>query len=55
MNTEMPEMKGGCLCGAVRYTANAETEVVLVCHCRDCRKFTGSAFGVLVGFATKRY
>ena len=49
MNTEMPEMKGGCLCGAVRYTANAETEVIVVCHCRDCQKFTGSAFGVLIG------
>ena len=45
----MPEMKGGCLCGAVRYMANVETELVLVCHCRDCQKFTGSAFGTLVG------
>ena len=45
----MPEIKGGCLCGAVRYTAHADPARVGVCHCRDCQKFTGSAFGFLVG------
>ena len=45
----MPEIKGGCLCGAVRYTAHADPALVGVCHCRDCQKFTGSAFGFLVG------
>jgi hypothetical protein len=30
---EMPEIKVGCLCGAVHYTAQAP-EVVVVCHCR---------------------
>ena len=45
----MPEIKGGCLCGAVRYTARADPALVGVCHCRDCQKFTGSAFGFLVG------
>ena len=44
----MTEIKGGCLCGAVRYTAPAP-DLVLVCHCRDCQKWTGSAFGVLAG------
>ena len=43
------EIKGGCLCGAVRYDAHAERAFVGVCHCRDCQKFTGSAFGTLVG------
>jgi len=43
------EIKGGCLCGAVRYTARAGPALVGVCHCRDCQKFTGSAFGFLVG------
>ena len=45
----MSEIKGGCLCDAVRYTANADPALVGVCHCRDCQKFTGSAFGFLVG------
>ena len=45
----MPELNGGCLCGAVRYTSNSAPEFVGVCHCRDCQKFTGSAFGIMVG------
>jgi hypothetical protein len=45
----MPELKGGCLCGAVRYTTTAEPVMSAVCHCRDCQRFTGSAFGALVG------
>jgi len=42
------EIKGGCLCGAVRYTTEADPTSATVCHCRDCQKFTGSAFAALV-------
>jgi hypothetical protein len=35
------EIKGGCLCGAVRYTAEADPTSATVCHRRDCQKFTG--------------
>jgi hypothetical protein len=42
------EIKGGCLCGAVRYTADADPSSATICHCRDCQKFTGSAFAALV-------
>ena len=44
----MPGIKGGCLCGQVRYSANAEPVFVGVCHCKDCQKETGSAFMVAV-------
>jgi hypothetical protein len=44
----MAEIKGGCLCGAVRYTAEGDPGSATVCHCRDCQKFTGSAFAALV-------
>ena len=44
----MPMITGGCLCGAVRYTAEADPTTATVCHCRDCQKFTGSAFAALV-------
>jgi len=44
----MPELKGGCLCGAVRYSTTAEPLTSTVCHCRDCQRFSGSAFGTLL-------
>ena len=41
-------IEGGCLCGAIRYSSLAEPAIVGVCHCGDCRKFSGSAFSFLV-------
>ena len=45
----MAELTGGCLCGQIRYTANADPAFVGVCHCTHCQKQTGTAFSVLVG------
>ncbi|MCC5639352.1 GFA family protein [Nostoc sp. CHAB 5844] len=39
-------VRGGCLCGYVRYEYNGELESANYCHCQDCRKTTGSAFNV---------
>jgi len=43
-------MKGGCLCGAVRYEAS-DPVVTAVCHCKHCQKISGSAFSLNVLFA----
>jgi hypothetical protein len=43
------KIEGGCLCGKVRYSADAEPAFVGVCHCTNCQKGTGSAFAVVVG------
>ena len=42
----MPRYTGGCLCGSVTYTIDAEPVPgrQLLCHCFDCQKQTGSAF-----------
>ena len=45
----MAHLQGGCLCGKVRYSAEAEPVFSGVCHCTDCQKFTGSAFSTVVG------
>jgi len=45
----MPKVKGGCLCGAVRYESAADPALVAVCHCTTCQKYTGSAFSLNLG------
>jgi hypothetical protein len=42
----MPDITGGCLCGAVRYVISAEPipDRQFLCHCVDCQKHTGTAF-----------
>jgi hypothetical protein len=44
----MPAIVGGCLCGQVRYKANAEPVFTGICHCKDCQKETGTAFGLVI-------
>lgn len=44
------EWTGGCMCEAVRYRAFGEPVRIEVCHCRTCRRNTGSAFGIFVLF-----
>ena len=38
----MPKMTGGCLCGAISYSVDAEPMFMGVCHCKDCQRSTGS-------------
>jgi hypothetical protein len=42
---------GGCLCGALRYEAEAEPLFAGHCYCADCRKASGSGFIPYMGFA----
>lgn len=35
-------LSGSCLCGAVQYTAQGVIERFYHCHCKRCRKATGS-------------
>ena len=39
---------GGCQCGTVRYEITAAPVALYVCHCRECRKQSASAFGISV-------
>jgi hypothetical protein len=35
-------IKGGCLCGAVRYQLDRPPESSMLCHCRTCRRQAGA-------------
>jgi len=46
----MPELKGGCRCGRVTFSVNADPVFVGLCHCRNCQKETGTAYSTVAGF-----
>jgi hypothetical protein len=42
--SEAPRLAGGCLCGAVRFTAAPATHDYGICHCNMCRRWTAGPF-----------
>lgn len=42
------DLTGGCLCGAIRYYSDAAPVRVVVCHCINCQKQSGTAFSLVV-------
>jgi hypothetical protein len=45
-------VKGGCQCGAIRYTLTGALPPAYACHCGECKKQSASAFSmsILVAF-----
>jgi len=43
-----PPYHGGCLCGAVRYRVTARPFAINACHCTDCKRSSGGAFGLFL-------
>jgi hypothetical protein len=37
---------GGCQCGNIRYEIVGTPKALVVCHCTDCQRQSGSAFGM---------
>ena len=50
----MTKMIGSCLCGSVRYEAEAEPAFVAFCHCRDCQKAGGGGYSANVAVPADR-
>jgi hypothetical protein len=42
------KVDGRCLCGYLRYEAEVDPDLVLICHCADCQVLSGSAFRVTI-------
>lgn len=55
MSGATEQFEGGCLCGAVRFTANGRPKGIYWCHCQSCRKHTGAPVSVFVAFEPKAY
>ena len=44
----MSQIVGGCLCGNIRYTCEAEPMMMAICHCKNCQKQTSTSFSIVV-------
>jgi hypothetical protein len=42
----MTQREGGCQCGRVRYRITAQPVMLVACHCTECQRQSGSAFGM---------
>lgn len=42
--SEAPTLSGGCLCGAVRFTAAPKSHELGACHCDMCRRWAAGPF-----------
>ncbi len=42
------KVDGSCYCGSIRYEAEVDPAKVIICHCTDCQKLSGSAFRTVV-------
>lgn len=51
----MTHITGGCLCGQVRYTITAEPLRALICHCRDCQRYTGSPYEAVLALESASF
>jgi len=38
------KVQGQCHCGAITYEAEVEPDTIVICHCSDCQRLSGSAF-----------
>jgi hypothetical protein len=48
-------IRGGCLCGGVRFELTCAVGPFELCHCSRCRKVSGSAFAAALGVRTREF
>ncbi len=46
----MTTRTAACACGKLQVSCQGEPEIVSLCHCLDCQRRTGSAFGIVAFF-----
>lgn len=50
----MNKYHASCACGKLTIACEGEPQAVVQCHCKDCKKRTGSPFGVGVYYSTDK-
>jgi len=48
-------LEGGCLCGGVRFRITGKLGPAGYCHCRECRRASGSAFAANAPVRTRYF
>jgi hypothetical protein len=48
-------IEGGCQCGRVRYRVEGKSFGLAVCHCTECQRQSGSAFGMSLAVASSAF
>jgi hypothetical protein len=48
-------IRGGCLCGGVKFEIDRAAGPFELCHCNRCRKVSGSAFLATIGVRRKEF
>ncbi len=48
-------LKGSCLCNGIQYQISGELGPTMMCHCKNCRKGSGSAFATNVLVKTEDF
>ncbi len=48
-------LRGSCLCGSVRYEISGALGPMTHCHCSQCRKAHGAAFGTYARITTSHF
>src|SRR5262245_42659401 len=51
----MQQIAGGCLCGKVRYKAEADPVFTGVCNCKHCQEQAGTTFSIVVAIPTSAF
>ena len=51
----MEVKKARCQCGSLSATATGDPLMIGVCHCEECQRRTGSAFGLGAYYSAARY
>jgi hypothetical protein len=49
------DIQGGCMCGAVRWSATTNPANSMVCHCQSCRRSAASPVVAWVTFARAEF